>query len=136
LILTADHGQVSTPRSAFSELRSHPTLGQHLHIKPSGENRLVYLHVKPGRVKAVREYVEDSWQGRFTVWSSHDLAQTELFGPGMAHADLDNRMGDLAMIPLENQYLWWAEKRNPLLGRHGGLHPEEMIVPFLATRLD
>jgi hypothetical protein len=33
-------------------------------------------------------------------------------------------------------YLWWAPKENVLIGRHGGVSPEEMLVPFLAARLE
>jgi hypothetical protein len=32
-------------------------------------------------------------------------------------------------------YLWWADKENPLVGRHGGLSAEEMIVPLLSVML-
>jgi hypothetical protein len=31
--------------------------------------------------------------------------------------------------------MWWANKENPLIGRHGGLSSEEMLVPLLAARL-
>jgi hypothetical protein len=58
-----------------------------------------------------------------------------LFGPGEAHPRLYERLGDLILIPHRNAYLWWADKENILLGRHGGLHPDEMLVPFLAVRL-
>jgi hypothetical protein len=32
-------------------------------------------------------------------------------------------------------YLWWADKENPLIGRHGGLSADEMIVPLLSVEL-
>jgi arylsulfatase A-like enzyme len=136
LILTADHGQIHTSLSVFSEMRSHPLLNECLHINPTGENRMVYLHVKPGRIKTVREYVEQTWKGQFQVFNSSDLVESGLFGAGQSHPDLSSRMGDLTLIPHSNQYLWWASKENHLIGRHGGLHEEEMIVPFLAARLD
>jgi hypothetical protein len=44
-------------------------------------------------------------------------------------------MGDLTVIARENHFLWWGDEENPLLGRHGGLTPKEMLVPFLAFRL-
>lgn len=31
--------------------------------------------------------------------------------------------------------MWWSEKENLLIGRHGGLSADEMLVPFLAVRL-
>jgi len=50
-------------------------------------------------------------------------------------ADINNRIGDLTMIAKGHHYLWWADKENPLLGRHGGLSSQDMVVPFLAARL-
>jgi hypothetical protein len=32
-------------------------------------------------------------------------------------------------------YLWWADKDDQLMGRHGGLHPQEMLVPLVAASL-
>jgi hypothetical protein len=58
-----------------------------------------------------------------------------LFGPGRVHPDLKNRIGDLIAIARQEAYLWWANEDDFLLGRHGGLHPQDMLVPFLAARL-
>jgi hypothetical protein len=44
-------------------------------------------------------------------------------------------VGDLILVARGNAYLWWADKEDQLLGRHGGLHPEEMLVPFLGARI-
>jgi hypothetical protein len=35
----------------------------------------------------------------------------------------------------DDAYLWWAQKDDFMFGRHGGLHRQEMLVPFLAVRL-
>ena len=37
------------------------------------------------------------------------------------------------MAAHNDAYLWWADKENPLVGRHGGLSAEEMIVPLLSV---
>ena len=59
----------------------------------------------------------------------------ELFGPGTPHPRLSDRLGDLIVAAHDDAYLWWAEKENPLVGRHGGLSAEEMIVPLLSVAL-
>jgi hypothetical protein len=46
-----------------------------------------------------------------------------------------NSAGNLIAAAKGNAYWWWADKENPLIGRHGGLSEEEMLVPFLAARL-
>ncbi len=135
LILTADHGQIATPQMPEYELRHHPELLRRLHLTPTGENRLAFFYPKPGEMDSVQNYLTTAWSDSFSVVDSHDAAQAGLFGPGKHHPGLPDRIGDLIAIAKKDAYLWWADKDNPLLGRHGGLHPDEMLVPFLATRL-
>lgn len=135
LILTADHGQIYTPKNENYELRHHPVLDRMLHIQPTGENRLAYLYIKPGSVDAVRDYVAQTWQNKFTVQESSNAIASGLFGPGRVAPRLADRVGDYILIAREDAYLWGDNKDNPLLGRHGGLHAQEMIVPFLAAPL-
>ena len=135
LILTADHGQLTTRKDAHYELRSHPALLRRLHIYPTGENRLTYLHIRPGQFEAVREYLERTWPNQFKTFDPAFAVEAGLFGPGLAHDGLLDRLGDLVIAWQDDAYIWWAQKDNILIGRHGGLHPQEMLVPFLAARL-
>ncbi len=135
IILTADHGQIYTPVIEKNDLRNHPRLNHCLHIKPTGENRIAYLFVRPGRMKTVREYVEDTWRDQFHVLPAEDFIKSNLLGYGKVNPVIFDRVGDLVLLAKEQTYLWWGNKENHLLGRHGGMHPEEMLVPFLAARL-
>jgi len=135
VILLADHGMVHTEKDAYFDLNQHPGLDRRLHMQPTGENRLMYLHTRPGQIEAVREYIDRTWLGRFRVVDAGYAAESGIFGSGARHPHLGDRLGELVVFPDEKMYLWWAPKENPLLGRHGGLHPEEMLVPFLAVRL-
>jgi hypothetical protein len=135
LILTADHGQIFTPDEPVYLFKNHPQLDQMLHIKPTGENRLSLLYVRPGCVEAVKDYFAQTWPGKFSLISRELALESGLFGPGEMHPKLTERLGDLIAIPHGDAYLWWGEKDNFLQGRHGGLTRQEMLVPFLATRL-
>lgn len=135
LILTADHGQIATRPDAHYDLSNHPNLLRRLHIYPTGENRLAYLHIRPGQTEAVREYLERTWPNQFTLIESAYAAEMGLFGPGKAHPGLQDRIGDYLAIARGEAYFWWANKEDRMAGRHGGLHPEEMLVPFLAAPL-
>jgi hypothetical protein len=86
-------------------------------------------------MEAVREYLERTWPAQFRLVDPVFAAHTGLFGPGDLHPRLPDRVGDLLVLARGNAYLWWAEKKNHLFGRHGGLSQDEMIVPFLAVRL-
>ena len=135
LVLLADHGQISTSPDPYYELSNHPSLLRRLHILPSGENRLAYLFIRPGQGEAAREYVERTWPNQFAWLDPAYALAAGLFGPGPAHPRLMDRLGECVLVARSNAYLWWSEKKNHMLGRHGGLHPEEMLVPFLAARL-
>jgi predicted AlkP superfamily pyrophosphatase or phosphodiesterase len=135
-ILAADHGQIATRKGdPHYQLVNHPNLTRRLRMI-TGENRLAYMYVKPGQVEAVREYVEKTWPNQFHILDSGYAIHHGLFGPGEAHPELGERTGDLILIARGDAFLWWhPHKADPLIGRHGGLHPEEMRVPFLAARL-
>jgi hypothetical protein len=136
IILLADHGMITTPPDAHYELHNHASLDRRLHMVPTGENRLMYLYPRPGQIEAVREYIQRTWLDSFRVVDSAYAAESGLFGGGERHPALGDRLGDLVVFPGEKMYLWWAPHKNILHGRHGGLNPEEMLVPFLAARLD
>jgi hypothetical protein len=135
LLLTADHGELSTRIDPHYDLKNHPGLTRRLHILPTGENRLAFLHVRPGQTEAVREYLERTWPNQFTLLDPGYAVKAGLFGPGIPHPGLQDRMGDALIVARGDAYLWWGDKENHLYGRHGGLHPDEMLVPFLAVEL-
>ncbi len=135
VILTADHGQIHTPLAANNLLKNHPKFNQQLHITPTGENRMSYLYLRPDSEQTVRDYLDAHWGDGFTIMTRDQALSAGLFGPGPYHPGLRDRIGDLIAFAHGNAYLWWADKDDFMLGRHGGLHREEMLVPFLSARL-
>ncbi len=135
LLLTADHGHLTTQPDPHYDLTHHPNLTRRLHIMPTGENRLVYLYIRPGQTEAVREYIDRAWPGQFLQLDSGYAIENGLFGSGDPHTNLGDRVGDVILLARNDAYLWWADKENRMVGRHGGLHPEEMLVPLLAAKL-
>ncbi len=135
LLLLSDHGQITTPKDTYYDLQSHPSLARRLLMQPTGESRLTYLYVRPGQAEAVAEYFGRTWPNAFRVLPSSHLLQAGLFGPGKPCAEAVYRLGDRIAVSQQDSYLWWAKKDNPLLGRHGGLSEEEMLVPLVACLL-
>lgn len=136
LVLTSDHGQVTTTSDPHYELSNHPQLARRLHILPTGDNRLMYLYRRPGHAEAVREYFDQVFPNQFSFIDPTYAVEQGLFGAGEPHPRLLERIGDLIVAARGKAYLWWSDRRNFLVGRHGGLTEEEMVVPFLAVRLD
>jgi hypothetical protein len=134
-VLIADHGQVDTPPEAAFDLRGHAEFLDHLHILPTGEHRAAYLHVRPGHADAARAYLEQRWPNDFVV-----VPQTDVIHSGLLGRPLDDRaasrLGELLVLSRDQAYLWWSADENRMRGRHGALSRAEMLVPFLAARLD
>lgn len=135
VILAADHGQIHTPLKANHALKNHPSINDLLHIAPTGENRMSYFHQRPDSDDALRNYLQTHWPAGFTFVTPDQAFEAGLFGPGTHHPGLRDRIGDLIAFSHDDAYLWWENKVDFMLGRHGGLHREEMIVPFLGARL-
>jgi len=135
VLVTADHGQIHTPPNSAFELRNHPDFVHCLALPVTGENRLAYLFIRPGCEGRVKEYIEAAWPGWFTVVPSRAALEAGLFGTPPASPQTEDRVGDWIAIARRNGYLWGAAKDNTMLGRHGGLSREEMLVPLFAFRV-
>jgi hypothetical protein len=135
VILTADHGQINTQKQANYDLSHHPEFTRRLHMQPTGENRMAYLYLRPGQHEEIAAYLERAWPDQFTLIDPPTAVSAGLFGPGQPHPRLLDRLGDVMAVARGNAYWWWSDKENRLHGRHGGLSPDEMLVPFLAGRL-
>jgi len=136
VLILSDHGQLYTPKNPHYDLSNHPSLIDRLHLFPTGENRLAYLYSRPGQSEAVHEYLNRTWPGMFRCIPSGHALDAGLFGPGNPAEEARSRIGDSIVISQEDAYLWWSPKPNHMLGRHGGLSEDEMVVPLLAMRLD
>lgn len=138
-LVTADHGHIATPPDPDLEIRRHPELLSCLSMLPSGEARLPYLYLRPGREQRLLDYLAHAWPGRFRPLSGPECIRGGWFAPPGTdlHPALDDRIGDIVLVPQSTQdYLWFDLQRpNPLRGRHGGPSKEEMTVPLVAMVL-
>ncbi len=80
--------------------------------------------------EAVREYIDQTWPGKFLLFRTEEILSSGLLGTGDRLAEVPSRMGDLVAISRDNAYWWWSTKENRLTGRHGGLSRHEMLVPL------
>ena len=84
----------------------------------------------------MREYIERTWPNQFAILESEYALHNGLFGPGVPDERFINRIGDLTVIATGNAYWWWGQGEDPLIGRHGGMHREEMLGPWGTHRLE
>jgi len=143
LLLTADHGEVDTPGATGNvNLRADrfDPLWQALRTAPDGDPippvggpRNVQLHVRDGEREAVRALLERDLDA--LVLDRGAVLDRELFGPGEPSGRFLERIGDLLVVPRDRS-VWHQDAALRYVGMHGGLHPEEMLVPFAAARVD
>jgi predicted AlkP superfamily pyrophosphatase or phosphodiesterase len=135
LLVTADHGQIYVPPEQIVTAAHDAELSQHLLVPVMGESRAAFVYPRPGRAGAVRDYLEAAFPDWFVVRDSVETLESGLLGKPISD-ETYARAGELMVLPRGNRALQQTEPRVPLLGRHGGLTPEEMLVPLIGARLE
>lgn len=136
-ILTADHGQVQLDPDQVFSLNDAPDLLADLRVPPAGERRVGYFHPRAGRDEAVRERLRELAGERGAVVEGADLLDQGLYGPGPLYPEVPSRVGDLVLLargPATFPYTAVGDPAEPMLGAHGSLEAEEMLVPCLLWR--
>jgi hypothetical protein len=138
-LMLADHGHINCTPERTIDLLDHPELLRGLVAAPTGEGRARYLHVRHGHKDAVRQYLTERFGDVSTLIDSEEAISLGLFGHVPPSQATRERVGDLLLLPHENWYFhhYPTERLKPMtiIGRHGGLSPQEMLVPLIAMRL-
>ncbi|MCP4538346.1 MAG: alkaline phosphatase family protein [Chloroflexi bacterium] len=139
LIITADHGQTTTPPEQIVHLSDHPDLQRMLLIPPAAETRAAYLYVRPGQTESLRAYIAEHLNNRFLLLETEHVLNAGLFGPlngTEPPPEIRARLGDMLLLAQDNSRLLFTKDPVPFHGHHGSLMAEEMLVPLLMVRLD
>ncbi|UVE49502.1 alkaline phosphatase family protein [Haloferax larsenii] len=141
--LTADHGLIDTDPERNVDLSAPPfdlvsdlkTLSDGTPIRFSGSARNVNLHLRPDRIDDVYDTLTAELDAK--VLRKQEVLDTELFGPNPSPV-FERRLGDLVVVPRELSVWYGDEARDKLdyVGMHGGLHPDEMLIPFATATLE
>jgi len=144
ILLTSDHGQVNVKPKETIYLNRYPEIVSNLEIGPNGNKILpwgsprdIFLAVKQEKRDEVLEFLTKTLQGKATVMKNERALEDGLFGKGKLHKKFRNRIGNLLILPYDGTTIWYEhikDKKFDLLGMHGGLSPDEMLVPFAAAR--
>ena len=141
----ADHGHVDTDPERNVDLGTYPTVVGGLErydcdgspVSRSGSPRNVELHVREDAVADVRHVLESD-VGAHVIDGSAALSDG-LFGDGPVAVETERRVGDLIALHPELGAWFGGDVESEelrIVGMHGGLHPDEMLVPFAAGRLN
>lgn len=135
LLVTADHGMVDCPADRRIEIESVRGLVADVR-RVAGEPRARHLYVREGATGDVAARWREVLGERALVLTRAELVAGGYFGD--VDPDLVERIGDVMAIPRDAWMLASSVDRtvSGLLGQHGGLTPEELLIPALLVRGD
>ncbi|HLD22208.1 MAG TPA: alkaline phosphatase family protein, partial [Patescibacteria group bacterium] len=145
LFFTADHGHISIHPQETIYLNAYPEIESYFRLStkdrrilPWGSARDVFLAIQEGKLEQAIRALRDALGDAAMILTTEAAVKRGLFGKGRAHAQFQKRIGDILVLPKNSRTIWYEHtlgKKVWFLGTHGGLSPDEMLVPFLATRL-
>lgn len=144
ILVTSDHGQVNVnPKQTiylnqYSEIVDNFRIGASGNkILPWGSPRDVFLAVKTEKLNQVFEFLTKTLQNKVAVMKIEKALKEGLFGQGNLHKKFRNRVGNILILPRGNSTVWYEhfkDEKLDLLGMHGGLSPDEMLIPFAVAK--
>ncbi len=137
-LMTADHGHMNvSPETTFYLNKRIPSIKKYLLtnkegklLAPAGSPRDLFLYVKAEFLPRVKKILKKRLKGIAEVYLTNELLENNFFGEKISRNFL-SRLGNLVILPYENQTVWWFEKNRfemKFFGHHGGLSKEEMEV--------
>ncbi|MBU0677000.1 MAG: alkaline phosphatase family protein [Verrucomicrobia bacterium] len=137
LIVTADHGLVDVPAENLVRMSDIPGFMDSLTIIPSGDARHVSCFVKPYKVRAFLDIVSKKLYRACMCIAREDLVASGVYGPGKQHPALLNRIGDYVLLARNGwgfDHALAGSGPSDLIGNHGGMSEDEMLVPLFVVK--
>lgn len=133
VIIAADHGHYDAPEVIdLSDDTAAAPIDAAMRTSYGAEARFGYLYLREGTRDPVQEVVHRHYRDRLAMVNTETALDAGLFGPGATHPDLQNRLGDMLLLPRLGHRL--ADSRRtvkPTVSVHGGLSEYEMLVPLM-----
>ena len=146
ILVTADHGGLNVVPKETTYLNWFPEVVANLQygkggkrILPTGSPRDVFLHVTEKKLTETREFLSQKLGDKAKVIDTKEAIKNGLFGLGEVGSKFLDRAGNLLILPHDNETVWFEHfkgRKFHLLGHHGGLNEDEMLVPLAITKLD
>jgi hypothetical protein len=132
LLLIADHGHIDGDDGEAVNLMHVPGLTKLFRVPPAGEGRASHMFIRPGYERRACTLLENI--GHLHVLPKEEFLASGLLGNTPLHPKLRERIGDLIVFPDGSRrllYDYQPRLHAAMAGRHGGLSPEEMLVPLM-----
>lgn len=145
MIVTADHGQISTPPERELLIHHDDPIARYFRVPPSGDARACQLWLNTDRPvseqlpeleELLRKRITDIPGGdsEYALVETDDLIQAGLLGPVELTPAVRVRWGDAVLLSagdLAVEYVAPDGSFHGFQGNHSGLSPEEMRIPLI-----
>ena len=131
LVVVADHGMVDSPLESRTDVDEHAELLDGVFLF-GGEARFRHLYCRSGAVDDVVATWQATLGDRVDVLTRGDAIARGWFGP--VDANVLPRLGDVLVACRGDHGIFSSEKfgyEMTLVGLHGSLTPDEMMIPIL-----
>jgi predicted AlkP superfamily pyrophosphatase or phosphodiesterase len=145
LLITADHGQINVSPKETIYLNKYRELINSFEkskkkkpILPTGSQRDVFLHIEQSKLNEMYNFLLNKLKEKAKVVKIEEAIKMGLFGKGKPRKEFYDRAGNLLILPYKNHTIWYKHVKNEkfnLLGHHGGLSEDEMLIPFAVAKL-
>jgi hypothetical protein len=136
LIITADHGHVYIPQENFHDLSSDTQLLSALNVPPTGDSRALFIH--PRAADDTDRLLADRFGSTSQIVDSDDALRNNFFGQTEVEQKVRWRLGQKIILPYKPHsyvFRYPTYDYKPLLGNHGGLTLDELLVPLVVYEL-
>jgi len=137
VLLLADHGHYDAPNmiDLAADEQARP-IRDAMILGGSGDDRLRNLHLRPGKVQFVLDYITETYGDVQAAMPIEELLATGFYGTNPLDPRSSIRMGDVVLMPR----LGWVVRdprvfNIPLVSQHAGLSDWEMLIPLLWKRI-
>ena len=145
IILTSDHGGLDVLPDKTTYLNKYPELIKNLQLNkrgtpilPTGSPRDIFLHVKQEKLLETRKILTQCLEEKAEIMEITTAIKKRLFGIGNPSKEFLERVGNLLILPYNNETIWFEHFKGlkfGSIGHHGGLNENEMLVPFLGSKI-
>jgi hypothetical protein len=146
ILVTADHGEVDIIPEKTTYLNWFPEVVEKLEygkggnkILPTGSARDVFLHIREEKLTETKNLLNQRIGSKARIVETKEAIKDGLFGLGDVEKVFFENVGNLLILPYQNNTVWFEHFQNRKVtvhGHHGGLNEEEMLVPFAITKLN
>ncbi|MCK6409636.1 alkaline phosphatase family protein [Thauera sp.] len=137
LVVTADHGFIDAPPERCIDLTPDGEVAAMLAAPLFGERRLAFCRVREDAQDDFEAWAAAELGGKAVAIRARDCLDAGLLGPGKPHARLAERLGSHVLL-MESGWTIVdhveGEHAHTMIGVHGGLTADEMLVPLIVAR--